>query len=208
MSGLEDQLRDALRVEEPPALDVDRFRRQVERRRGRRARGRALLVVAAAAVIVGAVVARRRSSSDRPPPMFAIEIVRRASAHEVPPDERLLRQAYARYQAHRDDEAQALLQRLLDEHPDSPHTAEAAVGRGDGCFEQGDFGCALDYYARVLPHEQSRVWRYALYKIGWAHENRGESEAAARAFARAIEGGDPGDPLVQAARADLARLRP
>jgi tetratricopeptide (TPR) repeat protein len=138
--------------------------------------------------------------------MFAMEIVRRASADEVSPDERLLRDAYACYQAHRDDEAQALLQRLLDEHPTSTHVAEALVGRGDDAFERADFGRALDYYARVLPLERSSVWRYALYKSGWAHRNLGDMEAAARAFARVIEDGAESDPIVRQALADLAGL--
>lgn len=205
MSSIENQLREALQLSEP-TLDAAHFRRGVERRRARRTRRRALVTVAAMALVVG-VLALRPQRASRPMPMFAIEIVRSASAGEVPPDERLLREAYACYQAGRDGEAQALLQRLLDEYPASPHVSEASVGRGDDSFERGDFARALAYYARAASYERSGVRRYALYKTGWVHVNLGDREAAAAAFAQASEGGDPRDPVVQQARTDLAKLR-
>ncbi|MFI5288282.1 MAG: tol-pal system YbgF family protein [Polyangia bacterium] len=205
MSSIETQLRDALHLSEP-TLDAGRLQRGVERRRGRRTRRRALITVAAIALVVGALALRPQRAS-RPVPMFAIEILRSASAGELPPDEHLLREAYASYHAGRDAEAQTLLQRLLDEYPGSPHVPEASVGRGDDYFERGDFGRALVYYHRAVSYERSPVRRYALYKTGWAHVNLGEREAAAAAFARASEGGDPRDPVVKEARKELAKLR-
>jgi tetratricopeptide (TPR) repeat protein len=205
MSTLEEELRLALHEAAPDAApDVTRWQKGVERRRRLRAVRRAALTLSLAAV-VGAWMLYPRAPN-RPTPMFAIEIFRSAAAAEPSPDEQLLRQAFARYKAGRDDEARALLERLLNEYPLSPHVGEAAVGCGDFAFERSDFLTALSFYKRV--QWPPRIFRYALYKTGWAHENLGERDAAADAFTRAIDGGDPTDPVVREARKDLHKLRP
>ena len=199
---IEDELRDALRPDEV-ALDEARLRRGVERRRVRRG----VLRGGAVVLLIGvAAFALARPRHGRPTPMFAIGIAN-AEATPQAEDARLMRRALERYQAGDDDGTALLLQKVLDEHPGSRYLPEAAIGRGDALFEGGRLTEALAYYEIAAGHPESRVYRYALYKSGWAHYDQGATELARAAFARAVAGGDGQDPVVREARKALEQLR-
>jgi hypothetical protein len=207
MSDLESELRVALRIDHDGELDAARTCAGVERRRIRRRRRRALGALAAAACVAMALLARQPSRPSRARPMFAMSLVGTADAATVPKDEALLRAALARYDEGDDEAAQALLQRLLEEHPGSRYLPDAAVGRAEHFFERGEMPMALTYLALVELHEDARVARFAHYKAGWAWWNLDERERAEAAFERAIAGGAADDRLVIEAKKDLRRLR-
>jgi hypothetical protein len=207
MSDLETVLRVALRVDHDSELDPARTRIGVERRRIRRRRWRTLGAVAAAACVALALLSRSPSRPTRARPMFAMSLVGTAEAATVPRDEGLLRAALARYEQGEDDAAQALLQRLLEEHPGSRYAPDAAVGRAEHFFDHGDMPNALTYLALIELRSDAKVARFAHYKTGWAWRNLGERERAETAFERVLLGGSDDDRVVIETKRDLRRLR-
>jgi tetratricopeptide (TPR) repeat protein len=122
-------------------------------------------------------------------------------------DRALFGAAYLLFEEGRGPEAQRLFQRLLDEHQHSEYVAEAAVGRGEDAFEQGEMAGARGYYERVLAYPDSVLYRYALFKIGWTHVNQDQPEKAAAAFERAIEVDTERQPRPATAAALLAECK-
>src|SRR5688572_13856718 len=148
MMDLEADLRAALRADPVASLDVGATHAGVVRKRRARTRRRTLAGIAATAAVVLTVLALRPSpKAHAPRPMFAINLVSAAHAAGLPPDEALMRQAWAAYQAGERARTQALLQRILDEHPSSPWADDAAVGRGEDRFDEGDLTGALALFA-------------------------------------------------------------
>jgi hypothetical protein len=211
MIDLETELRTALRADAASPLDHGAMQDGVARKR--RARGRRRLAGGAALSVAAAllVVALRPSAgpsvhATRPRPMFAINLVSSARAAGLPPDEALMRAAWAAYQAGDPARAQATLQRVLDEHPASPWIDDALIGRADDRFEEGDLAGALALYQRVRP--TAKVYRYALYKTGWVRYNLEDKAGAVALWQRVVHDGGPDsdDPVVKACAAELARV--
>ena len=88
-------------------------------------------------------------------------------------DQALFYYGYMLRSAHKYDEARAIFDRLLKDHPRSKYVPEAHLVFGDYFFEQGELANALDRYRMVLKFPRSPAYPYAKYRTGWiAHQQR------------------------------------
>ena len=71
----------------------------------------------------------------------------------------------------REQEMQAAYKQLINDHPSSPHIAQAYLAFGDYYYGKGQIGNAVKLYDRVIQFTDSPVYAYALYKLAWCHLN-------------------------------------
>jgi len=79
-------------------------------------------------------------------------------------------------------EARSVYDKLLKNYPSSSYVPEAHLAFGDYFFEQGQLVDAEARYRVVLKFPKSRVYWYAMYKLGWIHFNLSRYQEALETF--------------------------
>ena len=87
----------------------------------------------------------------------------------------------------RTEEALAVFQQLIAEHPDSPLYADAWMMIGENSFSLGKWQEARAAYARVLERPDAPAFDLALFKSAWCDWKLGETDRAARRFKRVLD---------------------
>lgn len=85
------------------------------------------------------------------------------------------------------DDMRAALQRLVDEHPESPLRNDALLVLGDDQFDRSDLDAAAGHYARITKAPLSRVSGLGHYKLAWVKVNQGQCKKALDHFEQAID---------------------
>jgi TolA-binding protein len=79
--------------------------------------------------------------------------------------------AYAYQEIGDDKNAEAQLQKLINEHPSSSMVPDAYLNVGEIRFSHRDFSGALANFKAIRKYPQARVYPYGLYKAAWAYYN-------------------------------------
>ncbi len=95
--------------------------------------------------------------------------------------------AFLLQQAKKTDEARVFFQRLIKEYPQSKFIPDAWLSFAEFYFVEGDMAKALTLYDKVAQYPDSRVFAYAVYKMGWCHINLQEPDKALRKFVEVIK---------------------
>jgi tetratricopeptide (TPR) repeat protein len=111
---------------------------------------------------------------------------------------------YTLQSAGRGENARKIFDRLLSEYPKSKYIPEAHYTFAEYYFEAGQLADADARYRKVLQFPQSSLYWYAMYKLGWVHMNRKESQLALETFFQIVQGAKQ-DLLVKAATKDFVR---
>ncbi len=85
------------------------------------------------------------------------------------------------------DEMRKVLNRLVDNYPDSPLRADALIVLGDYHFDRNELPDALRYYEEIAKGELTPVTGLGHYKLAWVWVNEGECKPALDNFEKAIE---------------------
>lgn len=84
-------------------------------------------------------------------------------------------------------QAVSLLQRLVQNYPNSKYLPEAYLALGEFYFEKNVFGLAKTNYTSVLKFPKYSFHDYALYKLGWVHYNQQEYRKSINTFKKVVE---------------------
>lgn len=84
------------------------------------------------------------------------------------------------------DQMKATYERLIEQHPKSPHRLEAYLVLGDTEFDKNDLARAEHYYNLVLVEPEGHVHPLARYKLAWVRINKEDCKTAARLFERIL----------------------
>lgn len=69
------------------------------------------------------------------------------------------------------DNAVLYLQQLINGHPKSQFIPEAHLAMGEYYFDKHQMEKATDAYKEAMKYKESRVYPYAVYKLGWCYYN-------------------------------------
>ncbi len=98
-------------------------------------------------------------------------------------------------------EASSFLERMVAEHPNSPHAQEAYLRLGGDRFAQKDYAGCVAYFEAATQGSDPSLSAIALYKLGWARFEEDQFLPAADAFGDLID--LYGDHTEIAAKMDL-----
>ena len=84
-------------------------------------------------------------------------------------------------------DAVPLLQRLVQNFPNSKYKPEAHLALGEVYFEKRVFGLAKKNYNEVLKFKDFGLRDYAQYMLGWVHFNEGEYRDSINIFKKVVE---------------------
>jgi len=103
--------------------------------------------------------------------------------------ERLLYQLAKAYALDgRVEDSAAVLDRLADDHPQSPFMAEAQFRRAERAFSNGDYKAATrSYYSVMQQGEESAFFNNAVYMHGWSLFKRGGYKESLVSFTRVLD---------------------
>ncbi len=109
------------------------------------------------------------------------------------------------------DEAISVFRRLLAEFPQTEYTPQVMLYFGDYHFDEGDMFQALESYQQVVKFQDSPIYGYARYKLGWTYFNIENYERAMEEFlnvvdiARAAPEGSTDRSMLRQVRGDIVR---
>lgn len=83
-----------------------------------------------------------------------------------------------------------LLQRLVQNYPNSQYKPEAHLALGEFYFDKNIFNLAKTNYEEVLGFQSYDFREYARYKLGWVHYNQGDFRQAVDTFKSVVETND------------------
>lgn len=84
-------------------------------------------------------------------------------------------------------QAVPLLQRLVQNYPNSKYLPEAYLALGEFYFDKNVFGLAKTNYESVLKFKDYSFFDYAMYKMGWVHYNQNEYRKSIDTFKKVVE---------------------
>ena len=102
-------------------------------------------------------------------------------------DRALYYYAYTLQSVKRFDQARGIYHRLMNDYPNSPYKPEALLAFAEYFFEENSMPNAARFYQSVLKYERSKVYHYALYKLGWVRLNQQKHLDAAEIFADVVK---------------------
>ncbi|MBN2493410.1 MAG: tetratricopeptide repeat protein [Deltaproteobacteria bacterium] len=102
-------------------------------------------------------------------------------------DEVLFTMGYNLYESGNKSEGVKMYWELIKGHPDSRFVPDAYLAMGEHYFNNDDVFNAKKAYERALKFEGSKVYTFALYKLGWCDYNLGEYEHALEKFKRVVD---------------------
>ena len=108
-------------------------------------------------------------------------------------DEVIYRLGRGLIQAGEGAKAVPLLQRLVQNYPNSQYKPEAHLALGEFFFDKNIFNLAKDHYQEVLAAEGYSFREYARYKMGWVHYNQQDFRKSIDTFKAVVE--NPDDTL-------------
>ncbi len=108
-------------------------------------------------------------------------------------DEVIYRLGRGLIEAKKGAQAVPLLQRLVQNYPNSQYLPEAYLALGEFYFDKNVFGLAKTNYEEVLKFNSYDFYDYALYKLGWTHYNQQEYRDSIDTFKKVVE--RPNDKL-------------
>jgi TolA-binding protein len=123
-------------------------------------------------------------------------------------DQALFYYGYMLKGAGKHDEARAIYDRLLKDHPRSKYVPEAHLVFADYFFERGELANAAERYRMVLRFPQSPAYWYAKYRTGWLALQEREHQTALETFYQVAQATrrDPAQELLyRASRKDYVR---
>ena len=99
---------------------------------------------------------------------------------------------------------------LIRKYPDNKYAADAWVAFGEYYFQiaddfELDVKKASDAYAKAAEFQDSPVFGYAIYKLGWCHYNRGQYEQALQRFREVVLYSEINSDVLGKRRIALAR---
>lgn len=77
--------------------------------------------------------------------------------------------------------------KLVTRFPNSERLPDALLNLGEYFFNKDDFETAAEFYRRVKEFKKSRIYIYAVYKLGWCFYNTGDYEQAFMSFVEVIQ---------------------
>jgi outer membrane protein assembly factor BamD (BamD/ComL family) len=86
-----------------------------------------------------------------------------------------------------DPRGRALLDELVERHPQSVHAAEAHLRLGDELFDQGEWSACLPHFQSAAAGADAEITAIALYKEGWANYSLTRFDEAARAYVSLLD---------------------
>ena len=86
-----------------------------------------------------------------------------------------------------DENGLEIFRRLLAEYPNTPYQPQVLLYFGDYYFENEQMFDALDAYQKVVEFDDSPVYQYARYKLGWTYFNIDNNQRALEEFLRVHE---------------------
>ena len=69
------------------------------------------------------------------------------------------------------ENAELYFKQLLKSYPQSPLIPEAHLALGEYYFDKHNISKAMDSYKSAMKYKESKVYPYAVYKLGWAYYN-------------------------------------
>jgi tetratricopeptide (TPR) repeat protein len=123
-------------------------------------------------------------------------------------DEALFYYGYTLKSARKYDEARAVFDQLLKDHPRSKYVPEAHLVFADYFFERDELANAAERYRMVLKFPQSTAYWYAMYQTGWISLKQGQAQEALERFyqvAQATRRDPQHEVLNRAAKKDYVR---
>ncbi len=76
----------------------------------------------------------------------------------------------------------AVLQDLVQKHPDSPWVPEAWLRIGEYYFDIGRYDASIEAYEHALVNKDSKYYEMALYKLAWSYFQKYDYPSAIRMF--------------------------
>ena len=108
-------------------------------------------------------------------------------------DEVIYRLGRGLIEAGKGAKAVTLLERLVQNYPNSRYKPEAHLALGEFYFDKNIFNLAETNYTEVLAYEDYDFREYARYKMGWVHYNKQEWRKSIDTFKAVVE--NPDDKL-------------
>ena len=102
-------------------------------------------------------------------------------------------------------EALVYYRKLIKNHPDSKFIPDGWLAFGEFYFNEGNVDKALASFKKILKFPNSRIYGFALYRIGWCYYNIGEFPNSLKMFKMVIELGKAGTKKHQKSRITLQK---
>jgi len=102
-------------------------------------------------------------------------------------DEVLFTMGYNLYESGNKSEGVKMYWELIKSHPESRFVPDAYLAMGEHYFNANDVFNAKKAYERALKFKQSKVYAFALYKLGWCDYNLGDYDASLKKFKQVVE---------------------
>jgi tetratricopeptide (TPR) repeat protein len=84
-------------------------------------------------------------------------------------------------------QARRVYRELIKNYPNSRYIPNAFLSFAEYYFQEGEMQNALEFYRRVAQFEESEVFGYAVYKMGWVFINLQQDREAVDQFVRVIQ---------------------
>ena len=102
-------------------------------------------------------------------------------------DEVLFTMGYNLYESDKKPQGVKMYWELIKTHPDSRFVPDAYLAMGEHFFSNNDVFKARTAYDKALQFKDSKVYTFALYKLGWCDYNLGDYEKALDKFKKVVE---------------------
>ena len=119
----------------------------------------------------------------------------------------LYMKAYAHVEKGETDQALALYQKILVEHPSSRFVPDAHFALAESRFAAAEWPGALAEFEEVMEHRESELFDISLFKSAWALWRLGRTQEAALRFRRVLDLGRGRGPMSAAQRRRLRELQ-
>ncbi len=96
-----------------------------------------------------------------------------------------------------------IFKQLAKDYPDSQYIPDAFLALGEYYFIGDDMDTAKKAYSKVVQYQDSELYNYAYYKLGWCEFNLHEPKKAFDMFVEILRGGDPNEKFVEQVKMDL-----
>ncbi|RME19519.1 MAG: tetratricopeptide repeat protein, partial [Deltaproteobacteria bacterium] len=117
--------------------------------------------------------------------IYRIILKRYKNYHRL--DEVLFTMGYNLYESGNKSEGVKMYWELIKNFPKSRFVPDAYLAMGEHFFNSNDVFNAKKAYERAMGFKNSKVYTYALYKLGWCDYNLGDYEKAIEKFKKVVE---------------------
>lgn len=102
-------------------------------------------------------------------------------------DQELFERARSLWDQGQRQEAARAYRDLIKNYPTSKYVPDAYLAFGEYYFDQGKIGKALKVYKKVVDFKDSKVYSYAMYKMGWCYFNITDYDRALEQFVTVVK---------------------